>query len=151
MRKLIIIISAISCFISSCKNSETKQLSKVDTTIILERALNSREFLKEEIHADTIFILKSKKYKVNDSWPKKTSYFTIEYIEDTSETRIINKGPRDPYDRRTRIGVPIFKLNKDTVDLSLVNFGISTSYKFKLIRDKQQKWIIVAPVGLWIN
>lgn len=129
MSKTNLYLIMLSICLVSCKESNLKKLSPKDSAEIVSNALNSKLFLKDNIETDTIHFLKNNYY--NQSWPEKTQYFRLFYIEDTKDTHTINT-PSKPVDRRTRISPFEFKLEKNTVYLTLFDYGVQATYDFKL-------------------
>jgi len=138
-------IVAITTLLFSCENVERKTLSGKDSSEILNVVLAGENFKKETLrNSDTLYILKVKKF--NSSWPIQTPFFHIKYINDAADAKIVNMGPKFPYDRRTRISVPIFELKKDTVFVSLVDVGYEVHYDYKLLF-QNKKWEVVEEGG----
>jgi hypothetical protein len=137
LRNTFFLLIVLSCV--SCRKSEDKFLSANDTTAIFNTILNDREFLKETIHIDTLFFLKTKFY--NKSWTKQSTYFKLLFIKDIPQAKMLNFGPNSPYDGRTRISVLKFYLKKDTVSVLMLNHGPNIFYDYNLIR-KNNIWLV---------
>lgn len=140
-RKFIWVPCALIMALTACQNSDTRNISGKDSADILKTVLDNKDFKKElETKDDTVYLLKTQQY--NKSWPSSTETFEVEYIEDSKENKVVNKGPGMPYDRRVRLSIPSFDKKADTVFLSVFDFGYETSYYFKLVQ-KANKWQIV--------
>jgi|GEM_PF-2389930 len=140
-RRFMTVSCTIVMALISCQNSDTRYLSGKDSTDILKTVLDDKDFKKDlETEKDTLYILKTEKY--NKSWPSGTETFKVEFIEDSKDNRIINKGPDLPYDGRVRLSIPSFYKKADTVFLSVADVGYETSYIFKLIQ-RDNIWQIV--------
>ncbi len=131
--------SLLILFCVSCAPNEDKVLTAIDSTAILKTILNDRAFLKETIHADTLFFLKTKFY--NNSWPKKSTYFDLFFINDIPQAKILNFGPNAPFDKRTRISVFKFYQKKDTVFVLMLDHGLNVFYDYRLVR-KNNVWVV---------
>lgn len=140
-RKFVLMSCALVMTLMACQNSDTKYLSAKDSADILRTVLDNKDFKKElETKNDTVYIIKSEKY--NKSWPSDTETFKVEYIEDSKDNRIVNKGPGLPYDKRVRLSIPSFDKKVDTVFLSVFDEGYEISFYFKLVR-QSNIWQVV--------
>ena len=141
MFKIVIYLFLTICLLS-CRQADNKSLSASDTTAIFNSILENKALLKETINVDTLYFLKTQFY--NKSWPRKSKYFKIVFLEDSPRFRMINIGGINyPYDKRERISVYNFVKILDTVSVSFVENGSQLFYFFKLI-EKNDRWNIVA-------
>ncbi|MBE9603149.1 hypothetical protein [Pedobacter sp. MC2016-24] len=141
IRKFMVVSCALAITLIACHNSDTKYLSGKDSADILRTVLDNKDFKRElETKDDTVYILKTEKY--NKSWPSATEAFNIEYLEDSKDNRMVNKGPGMPYDKRVRLSIPSFDKKTDTVFVSVFDEGYEMSFYFKLIR-KHNIWQVV--------
>jgi len=122
----------------SCKTSEKKTLNGADTTAVFQLILNNKVFVKENLRksSDTLYFLKTKYF--NKSWPQKSNYFNVVFIENTPQAIMVNFGPNSPYDSRKRISVLKFDMNKDTLRTLLLSHGdqIYFDCSLKLVKNK---------------
>ena len=141
IRKFMVVSCALVIALIACRNSNTKYLSGKDSADILRTVLDYKDFKKVlETKDDTVYILKTEKYR--KSWPSHTETFNIEYLEDSKDNRIVNKGPGLPYDSRVRLSIPSFDKKVDTVFVSIFDEGYEISFYFKLVR-QSNIWQVV--------
>lgn len=118
----------------SC-NLENKKLTGLDTAAVFSEVLESKSFLEDNVIQDTLYFIKSKFY--NPSYPKRTKYFDIIFIDDLPINRTLNDPRITAGDKRLRFDIVKFDLKNDILNLSIVDCGTNMSWEYKLVRSNK--------------
>ena len=128
-------------FNTSCINIEKKKIDGIDSCEIVKVIINSK---KVKIHSkgiDSLFIIKSK--VVNNSWPTYTSNSKIFYIKEEKDVSVIDFSPNNFFDKRFKIAIPIFKIDKYIAHVSLIIYYKKKHYECKFrLKYIKNKWVI---------